>query len=123
MRVGTEPVGVARADFVIRRMYQISLCVRLSGDLIGWSADHCCPMRASTTSPVHASSAVDALVTRSGITLVVMFSGDHSTIGSSATGMSLIAEGETADQNHNRKDKASHRHHRFFHGTRRETGI
>lgn len=77
-------------------------------------------MRTSATGAVYASSAVDATVIRSIITVVVIvFSSDHRAIGSSASGsvhaigtdhgMGLIAEGKTADQNQNCKCEASHR--------------
>jgi hypothetical protein len=99
-------------------MWQNSLLLRLSGGLIG-SADDCRPMRTSATSAVYASSAVDAAVIRSVITVVIVFSSNHRAVGSGASGsvhaigtddgMGLIAEGKTADQYHNRKRKASHR--------------
>jgi hypothetical protein len=76
-------------------------------------------MRTGTTCAVYTSSAVDTPVIRSVITVIIVFSGDHRAIGSSTTcsvdaistnhGMGLIADGETANQYHNRKHKASHR--------------
>ena len=65
-------------------------------------------MRTSATSPVDASSTMDSpVVIRCPVTVVVVLSSDHRAIGSSATGsidaigtnhgISLIADGETAD--------------------------
>ena len=75
-------------------------------------------MRTSATGAVYASSAVDAPVIRSIITVVIVLSRDHRAVGSGTSGsvhavctyhcMRLIADCKTADQNHNRKCKASH---------------